>query len=339
MKVCNDGGYLVGPDHWIPEEPSDHFGVAYGIRSIGCNHLVCGTCGAVVRHTVEGTARRYRCTCTTHDELGATRLDTSLERDPDPVPSWSCAGHPGFTPPGVFAGVTFGPAVDWAAVVREHLVQTSHLHRSVDVIPGFVLSRIYQGLERDEDRNALAIAVTNHADDPDLRARQAVVLFHALNDGALGIERVLEAWRSEPARYDGHPAGFGPHALLVDALIETACVWIIRGGPEAEAARAMLRWAALRGTGLGASLHYLTVLDWAWAEEHVEAMLALAPADWFRIIRAIHVAFPMRFVPGLSRAIREGHATADEVATALRGRYPANAESVMAAVLAWPGDN
>jgi hypothetical protein len=332
MNSCNSGGYLVGPDFWLPSEPSDYFRASYGTGSIGCNHLACARCGELVRHTLEGPARRYRCACVERDERGATRLETSSDRDPDPVPPWHCAGHPAFVPPGVIAGVEVRNSLGWRPIVAEHIGDVSNLHPSIDLIPGFTLTRIFQALESEQDQRALAMAVGGHGSDPTLRARQAAVLFYALNGRAQGLERVLDAWRDDPARYDDHPAGVGPHPLLKDALLEATAMRIIGGAPEAKPALATWRWAALHGSGLGVNLHLARSLDAEWANEHVEEMLDLAPADWCRIVRAIHVAFPMRLVSGLRRAIDEGHATTEEVRVALTEKYGAKAEPIVAAL-------
>jgi len=47
MTYCADA-VLVGLDHELPSDPA----IAYSGRPpvIGCNHLVCSNCGAVVRH-------------------------------------------------------------------------------------------------------------------------------------------------------------------------------------------------------------------------------------------------------------------------------------------------
>ena len=193
MNLCNNGGYLVGPDYWLPSEPSDYFRASYGIGAIGCNSLVCSRCKQVVRHAVEGTRRRYQCACAEHETLSYTHLDTSTESDPDPVPPWQCAGHPSFVPPGVFAGVEVGSSLGWSPIVAAHIVDTTNLHPAIDRIPGFTLTRVYQALDSKDDQRALATAVGSRGSDASLRARQAVALFFVLNPSAPGLARVLDA--------------------------------------------------------------------------------------------------------------------------------------------------
>lgn len=332
MNLCNSGGYLVGPDYWLPTDPSDYFRASYGIGSIGCNHLVCSRCNAPVQHVLEVAARRYRCACEQYDALGSTHLDTTSDRDPDPVPPWRCAGHPGFVPPGEIAGVEVAFSLGWPPIVGAHIVDRTNLHPSIDRIPGFTLTRIYQALESEDDQRGLAMAVGSRGSDAALQARQAVALFFALNGKAPGIERALDAWRADPARYDDHPAGFGPHPSLKDTLLEATALRVLGEAPDAAAALATWRWAALRGSGLGVNLHLAKAFDAEWSKDHVEQMFDLAPDDWQRIIRAIPIEFPMRLVPGCRRAIDEGFATREGVAAALMDVYGVKADPVIAAL-------
>ncbi len=331
MNLCNSGGYLVSPDYWLPSEPSDYFRASYGVGSIGCNRLVCSRCKQAVRHALEGTGRRYQCSCAEYEELGYTHLDTSTESDPDPVPPWRCAGHPSFVPPGVFAGVEVGATPDWSPIVAAQIVETTDLHPSIDRIPGFTLTRVFQALDSN-DQGALATALGSRGNDESLRARQAVALFFVLNMHAPGFEQVLDAWRADPARYDDHPAAFGPDKQLKNNLLEAIAVRVRRNAPGADAALETWRWAALRGTGLGVHLHRAPLIDTQWTGEHVEQLLDLAPENWEAIVISIQVEFPLRLVPGLRRSIAEGHATRERVAAALIEQYGAKADPAIAAL-------
>ncbi len=332
MNLCNSGGYLVSPDYWLPSEPSDYFRASYGIGSIGCNSLVCSRCTQTVRHSPEGTGRRYQCACAEYVVLSYTHLDTSSDSDPDPVPPWRCAGHPSFVPPGVFAGVEVGHSLSWSPIVAAHIVDTTNLHPSIDLIPGFTLTRVFQALDSEDDRRALATAVGSRSNDASLRVRQAVALFFVLNMHAPGLERVLDAWRADPARYDDHAAAFGPDKQLKSNLLEAIAVRVRRNAPGADAALETWRWAALRGTGLGEHLHRAALIDNQWTNEHVEQLLDLAPADWEAIVISIRVEFPLRLVPGLRRAIAEGYATREKMAAALLEQYGPKADPAMAAL-------
>ncbi len=120
MNYCVDA-VLVGLDHELPSDPS----VAYsgGEPAIGCNHLVCRACGAIVRHAdsrgvtshspspesdlqklyessnpaasplfdsapKHRDSRTYFCKCDWHAVVlgGVVRVATLEQR-------WSCAGH------------------------------------------------------------------------------------------------------------------------------------------------------------------------------------------------------------------------------------------------------
>ncbi|MFN0060235.1 MAG: hypothetical protein ACKVX7_17390 [Planctomycetota bacterium] len=248
------------------------------------------------------------------------------------VPPWRCAGHPRFVPPGVIAGVAVDVSLGWSPIVAAHIDETTNLHPSIDRIPGFTLTRIFQALESEEDQRALATAVGSRGNDSSLRVRQAVALFFVLNGQAPGLEGVIDAWHLDPARHDDHPAATGPNPLLKDSLLEAIAMRLIDKAPGADDALATWRWAALRGSGLGVNLHLAKAVDAEWTDEHLEQMFDLVPQDWYRFILSIHVEFPMRLAAGFRRAIAEGFATRERVAAALREEYGAKAEPVIAAL-------
>lgn len=361
MNLCNGGGHLVGGNAWLPVDPGDYFRAAYSISDIGCNRLRCQRCGQMVRHALgyavapafdaatlfamrdwsvltgavpdgREQGRLYVCACNVLVEHAGCQLDQSGERDPDILPPWRCAGHPGLRPPGTIAGVDVELSNGWAPLVAAHLERTTALHPSVDRFPGFMLTRIYQALEALSDQEALACAVADRAADTSLRARQAVALFYALNHRAAGLDRVLVAWRAEPDLYYEHPGAFGPGSLLKDTLLEAIAFRIGSRQPAADELLATWRWAALHGSGLGVHLHSAARTDAAWTQEHVEQLLDVAPADWKTILHSIRVVFPLRLVDGLRRAIACGHATREQVAAALTEHYREKADPVIAAL-------
>ena len=76
MKYCAAAA-LVGMDEQLPSDPS----VAYSGKPpvVGCNHLVCVNCGAVVRHA-------DRCSTTTNDPPSVAALEELYDSD-DPASS------------------------------------------------------------------------------------------------------------------------------------------------------------------------------------------------------------------------------------------------------------
>lgn len=361
MNFCNTGGYLVGADDWLPVEPTDYFRASYAIGVVGCNTVACSGCNQRVRHALGYTAvpqldpatvfaapqwadlkgaepkgekngRLYSCACKMYVAFGARHLDTSSDGDPDLTPPWRCAGHPSFIPPGVIGGVKVELSRGWSPIVAAQLEATSNVHPTTDRIPGFVLTRIFQALQSQEEKHALGLAVGSRGDDTSLRARQAVALFFALNGNAQGLEQVLDAWRADPSRYDEQPAAAGRERSIKSNLLDAIAFRISSNSRGAEHLLATWRWAALRGSGLGAHLHRAPLIDAAWTKEHVERLLDLAPADWEDIILSIRVEFPMRLVPGCRRAIREGHATRERVVATLLENYGAKAEPAIAAL-------
>jgi hypothetical protein len=331
MNFCNNGGYLIGANYWLPTELTDYFRASHGIGVIGCNSVICSQCNQSVQHALEGTGRRYQCGCETYMAYGGVYLDTSSDSDPDPVPAWQCAGHPLFVSPGTIAGVQLDGVLDWSQIVAAHIVETTNLHRSIDHVPGFSLTRIFQALQ-EECQRTLAMTVGSYSKDTSLLVRQSVALFFVFNRKAPGLELVLDAWRDEPTRYDDHPSAFGPDSTLRENLLDAIGARIIGHVSESPLMLETWRWAALRGSGLGAFLHTAKIFDSGWLAEHLEVLFDLAPADWFPLIRAVSVESPMRLVLGCRRAIAEGYATREEVAAALMEQYDTKAEGVIAAL-------
>lgn len=330
MRFCAHGGYLVGTDSWLPTEPTDYYGTQGG-GDIGCNNLVCYRCNQIVRNEVSTridetsslpyTTRTYACDCEKYEasSIASMHLDTDDEVEPDWTPPWKCNGHP-----------TIVPAdPDWSTL---QLDQPTNLHPAIDRLPGFVVHRIYQSLEREEDKQSLALAVASHAADPSLRARQAVANFFWQDRYAVGFDRVLEAWRADPSLYDEGEAAWRLHPGLKETLLHAIVYRVRSGAPGADTALAALRWAALRGTGLGSVLFWLDTVDQEWSKEHVEQLLDVSPVHWEYVVRGVVVEFPLRLVPGLRRVIAECHATLPQVEGALEEKYSDRAAPVIAAL-------
>jgi len=122
MNHCDARGYLVGPRNVIPAD-ARQYAVAGG-PLVGCSHVMCSACGALVRNwpgfrfaLSPGTPDEYRALyetddpdtsrCLTRDGGGAlfrayacrcshTQISsaTDLDRGFIEFDSWSCAGHP-----------------------------------------------------------------------------------------------------------------------------------------------------------------------------------------------------------------------------------------------------
>lgn len=121
MKLCDRGGLLVGPQFVVPMDRADYQSTGR-TPPVGCNHIACGECGAIIRcftrtylQPPEKTKPDYRaiydafavdslvkawpqtnlylCHCRREhcdgvDELGQVN-DLGWRR----YPTWSCAGH------------------------------------------------------------------------------------------------------------------------------------------------------------------------------------------------------------------------------------------------------
>src|SRR6266545_239230 len=127
MHSCFQGGYLVGPWHPMPADPTDYH--CYGLPLVGCSRIRCSECGRLARNVVglwfkkenesydraalyetedlstspllgkRSSSRMYLCRC----KRWLEEYDRPLD-DPDPdmrsanLP-WRCSGHPAAEPP------------------------------------------------------------------------------------------------------------------------------------------------------------------------------------------------------------------------------------------------
>jgi len=156
LHFCRFRGWLVGPDSEIPAEP--HERCARGLlEPIGCNHLVCGRCGARVRDGVgllahggtpaqraaaraaayaalggagaaglaSGTEqalrfRHYLCRCDDEAIEAPMHLEepcTTSEGLEYRTPPWACAGHPARRIPFTHCGLLIDEGTGFDALV------------------------------------------------------------------------------------------------------------------------------------------------------------------------------------------------------------------------------
>jgi hypothetical protein len=355
MHVCHDRGYLVADDRWLPVDAVDYYGASYGMF-VGCNRLTCTRCRQPVRHALgywevpaveparlyaatswdavappveHASGRLYACACHAVVAHAPIALAQSADDEYEERPPWQCAGHPAFVPPGTIAGIAIARPPDWPALVAAHLEAAGGVHPSVDALPGFALTRLFRALDDRGDRAELGAAVGARGGDRSERSRQAAALFFALNPDAPGFGDVLAAWRDQPARYDDLAAPWGPEPRLRHVVLEAIASRLAPRRPPDDDARATWRWAATRAPGLGSHLFRVRYVDESWAVDHVDELLAAAPGDWERVVRAIRVPDVKQLVPACRAAIAAGHATRDRVGAVLAEIYGAAARSAV----------
>ncbi len=354
---CFDGGYLVGEDDWLPTDPHDRYAYSFGVF-VGCSRLTCRGCGQAVRQALGywsapavspaalhaapdwsqlagaapvagASGRLYACACTSRVAHGLQYLVLPPNAtEPETLPPWGCAGHPALALPDTLGGVALAAAPDWGALALAQLGVAGHpaLHRNVDRLPGFVLTRIYTALDSQSGRDQLSHAVGACANHADASVRAGVALFFALNPGAAGLDALLTAWQAQPALYDG-ASPWGPEPTLRSVILQ-AIGWRLtrRGGtiPHEPIALATLRWAATHSPGLGSFVYWLPRIDPEWMILHLDAIVALALDYWAGVLGALRVTDPNVLVPACLEVIRSGRETRDGVLAVIGSSYGAD---------------
>lgn len=223
---CSVGGWVVGADMFVPEDPSDYAG---GASTFGCNRLRCGACGEWVRQragvdcpglpghlaalydtddwTTLPFVRRFRlgrlyvCRCTGW-------LETSMHATGDPSPDamagdpslpWGCAGHPTATLPLVVDGHRIDATTDLDALVARVLggwsPDTGPPPTSWS--PHAWLNRLRRRLADLPAARSIGAAVARHLDDPVLRGGAIAYFCGYPRDP--GFDRLL-ALAADPAK-------------------------------------------------------------------------------------------------------------------------------------------
>ena len=141
-NYCRDGGLLVSSRTPIPDDQGEFYGTSR-LDLVPCSHLVCSSCGEVVRSvanrqvpggtlpsdlydvsnwrrsdlltTTDLPARAYACRCSFMNVVSDTLIVSLASGAPL---GWGCAGHPTVRGAFVLDGVSVeqGPALDAAVV-------------------------------------------------------------------------------------------------------------------------------------------------------------------------------------------------------------------------------
>ena len=244
LHFCTDGGWLGAADVPLPADPTDF--QTPGLF-IACSHLVCGACGAAVRHGdgwsgkglrsklrqleraadwgtlefLEGgyPGRLYACHCQVWEELG---FHACADSDPDPISGdpavpWRCAGHPYAAVPVTVDGIVVAGPSD-ARLAAERMLRgfgggcPEGVPAPCHTNPVLWLQRLHRRL----DGTGLEDVVARTAGDA-LRGSDPVPVGVALGffSGRVqepGFEAILErVERTGPAELDRpYPAGGPP---------------------------------------------------------------------------------------------------------------------------------
>jgi hypothetical protein len=90
MNYCMDGGYLVGDEYPVPDDPTEYYG--YGLsREVGCNQLWCQRCGVPVRQAVGVLASKEATAETIHASPDWAAIpNLVIPRDPQSGRLYAC---------------------------------------------------------------------------------------------------------------------------------------------------------------------------------------------------------------------------------------------------------
>lgn len=312
LARCAEGGFLVGPQRVVPEDPAEHqwpdpsgAGVV-----IGCNHLVCQRCTqAVVQRAGFDATRELKkqraqrlpavyesCAASDAGAAGwhAEVKSGALEEDPRVrLYLCRCALHGEMMispvedspdgPPG-------GPA-SWRCAGHPSASSSSSADKQaaemeVENAPALVIAALGNGsvgaeiLDRrynlaadPELREAIGEAVLEQLTSSDPQRRMRALGFFSRNPLAPQAARVAALYAADRARFAGE--GDFIHEVLADRLDPK------RGLPDSSTAREILRASLLSGAPLPArALAQLAAFDQSWLAEHaVDAISALSAAE------------------------------------------------------------
>lgn len=239
---CAKGGHIIGSDAWLPEHAYDYQWGAV-TPPIGCNRLVCESCGGAVRSRAgvelvpgetlmpdelrglsedqwEGLAqivpsnvgRIYACPCMVRVAFADDPLIPSEGELQGPSTAWRCAGHPDLKLPATLDGVYLAGdgSDDWAGLVSSSL---RGVLPAADKRPwiglddarhsAFWLARLPMLVDDLVLARAVATQAAACLDSADVLVRRGAINFYRFHPNALGAGRVAALMETNPELYRG----------------------------------------------------------------------------------------------------------------------------------------
>jgi len=323
-NYCSGAGHLVGGERRLPADPSEYYTGGL-VTVIGCNHVMCTRCGAVVRQEsgvipyVDGIDsletvydlddwspalrasaesvevsrfRFYACRCTAHCEGDFRALDAA--DDYDPWLPWECAGHPLAELPLEIDGRTVGEDTDVRALVRATLagdVPEGAHPREHEFAHGWV-AKLYVRLRGHELAEDVAEAAAACLDDPDPHVRGAALLFSIAFPEARGADRVLDLAADQRDLFAGvpdptAPAGWTLERRLLQAVARHAVVMADADDERAASAWDLVRRAVREGAPCQEVLPVVASRDAAWLVDHAVEAVRACPDLWEEVLDAL----------------------------------------------------
>lgn len=309
-NFCQGRGLLTNRRTPIPDDQGEFYGQGR-LDLVPCSHLVCGSCGEVVRsidgrmvppgspvaalyaldslrrtdllHDTDLPARAYLCRCTAANVVMDTLVKSLSEDEEGPAMPWACAGHPVLRGRLVLDGVTIDGDADIEAIVFEALDGRAPggpqaewaTHGAIWVL------RLFGRLRGTPLAERVGEAVAAAALSDSVTARSEAMTFYLQNPFGPGSATLVRALSERPALFAGviPPDGSPGESLEFQLLrILGSRFELDRGAGRVEDGETIpaLRSASLRADLAGATLPTLAVVDLPWV---LQERLSIARAS------------------------------------------------------------
>ena len=297
-NFCQGRGLLTNRRTPMPEDQGDFYGEGR-LDLVPCSHLVCGSCGEVVRsidgrvvpagasvaaiyaveswrrsdllHDTDLPMRAYACRCTAANVVMDTLVRSLAEDEQGPAMPWSCAGHP--TVRGTL--VLDGAVVDADANIESLVLEALDGHAPGGPAAPWAQHgaiwalRLFGRLQGTALAARVAEAVALAAQSQSVAARSEALTFYLQNPFAPGSEALIRALQERPELFaevkapDAAPGESLEFQLLriLGARLELD---LQAQRPVDRDAIPVLRAASLRADLAGATLPTLSAVDTAW---------------------------------------------------------------------------
>ncbi len=299
MNECRGLGLLVAAKGEVPTDPHA-YGNAFASR-VGCNHLVCSSCGAVVESfagwswntaghadfAVVATAdlaagdageaaggalvrseegRLYRCKCTVHIEENESPIERYRETGTSSVGAkWQCGGHPARALPAVIAGIAVDPSAgnarDWVLAAVD-----AHGTRGAEAREAarVHLAELWFALAGGEVESVMTMAVAALVNDNEPHRRDQALLLYGLAPEIVGSERV-GIWLAEKPEWFAASDDFPRRR---EVALNVARRSVEAGRPYEAPVQELFRKEALRPEAAKSFFQFMAYQDRDWFIAH-----------------------------------------------------------------------
>jgi hypothetical protein len=309
-NYCRDGGLLVSSRTPIPDDQGEFYGTSR-LDLVPCSHLVCSSCGEVVRSvanrqvpggtlpsdlydvsnwrrsdlltTTDLPARAYACRCSFMNVVSDTLIASLASGAPL---GWGCAGHPTVRGAFVLDGVSVeqGPALDAAVVAALDGRPPGALDAPWATHGAIWVLRLWGRLRGNPLQDAVGDAVAGALTSESVGARSEALTFFLQNPMAPGSDALIEAAREHTELFVGVAAPDAPDGETLEfqllRILGRRLEAAVQGAVELDGgALTLLRLASMSPGMAGATLPALSAVDTAWVLENRFAIARTGKAN------------------------------------------------------------